>query len=138
MRQHPPASWLDLNAAGVLIALLEIIVGISGLITPERLVQTYGFIPPLSYVWLAAYAIAGSLMLAGLWLRRTDIEVAAIVLMIGANVLQLARTAALLGAGSVTRDVMISVALIVTMRMRLRALTRGGTFIVPRWRRDGE
>jgi hypothetical protein len=135
MYQHPPSAWLMLNSYGVLVAGLEIVVGLSGLLTPERLVAQFGHVPPLSYAWLFGYVAGGVLLLAALYARRVEAEVYSIVLLIGANLLQLTRAFTLLGVSGVARDVFISALLIATMVMRIRALLVGGTFVVPRWHR---
>ena len=134
--EHTPASWFELNSWGVLIAVIELVVGTSGLTTPERLTSTFGTIPATAPIWLGGYIAAGFLLLVGLWRARTDIEAYSIILVVAANTLQLATAVTLLGAGGIARDSIISVALIATAVMRLRALMRGGTFTVPRWHRN--
>lgn len=129
------ASWFALNAYGALIAYLEVIIGVTGVLNPARIVAVYGYMPPLAYVWLVGYTFAGAMLLFALHKRRVDVEVYSIVFLVAANVLQLAIALSALGASAVTRDFLISAVLAWMMTLRGKALLRGGTFVVPRWHR---
>lgn len=123
-----PPSWLGVNAYGVLIGFLAILNAV-----------TY-FIAPTGRIFLAVAHVGLGMSGVGLIVsyatRRVDIEVYASVLLALSHLLDVARTIYLTEPRQFDfRLAVIQLAIVVTVTMRVSALMRGGTIVLPEWRR---
>lgn len=126
------ASWLGMNAYGVFIAILVLLIA-----TRYFLVAPFGQHLLVS-VGHAGYVLAGLGLLYSYWRASVASEVTASVMLLASNaLLLLARFLGIGAAGEFSAyQALITVGLAVAVVARVAALMRGGTFHLPPWRRD--
>lgn len=137
-RSDGQASWFALSAPSAFIGFLVFVVGLSNLMTPERVIEDFGVFKAgthiaMSIIWNTAYVISGVWTIVALWKRRIDWEVYSIVVLLGANLMSVLYSIEQLGISNATRSVVVFAGLIVFKAMRGYALWRGGTFAIPGW-----
>lgn len=124
-----PAPWWAINGFGLLVALLEVFLGVTGIMA--------GVDTGAGWVYRVGITGAGTGLLYGYWHRRIDIEVYAAVTMVAANLVDFGRETLTVWPPLIDwRGLILQAIIIVGVSARVWALLRGGVITIPAWHRD--
>lgn len=124
---RPPAPWWAINGMGLMVAALEVVLGVAGIVDgPDS---------PIAWAYRIGIIAAGLGLLHGYITLRVRAEVYASVLLVAANLVDFVHDLLTTYPPDLDETALaVQVVIAAGVSIRIWALMRGGVYTVPQWR----